>query len=100
MTLLDARLRGIVTFVSESDKEYMFLFTGTQWTGEQSECSEGTLEWVPKEQVLSLPIWEGDRLFFRLLNEDSAFFSLKLVYDGDRLVSSELNGIPWGSDSV
>ena len=54
--------------------------------GELTECSEGTLEWVDKEKVLSLPTWEGDHLFLeRLLSDDPQFFSLKVVYEGDHL---------------
>ena len=38
-------------------------------------------------------LWEGDKIFFRLLEESEEFFSLKLVYDGtDRLVEAILNG--------
>ena len=54
--------------------------------GELAECREGTLEWVDKEKVLSLPTWEGDHLFLeRLLSDDPQFFSLKVVYEGEHL---------------
>ena len=55
-------------------------------------CKEGVLEWVPKEKVTELPIWEGDKIFFRLLNGDRPYFSLKLVYDGDTLKQAVLDG--------
>ena len=45
---------------------------------------------MEKDEGLSLPLWEGDREFLRLLREDAPFFSLKLVYQGDKLVSSKL----------
>ena len=98
LTLTDWRYRGIVTFVSEGwETEYMHLFTATQWTGEMAaDCDEGVLEWVPKEKVESLPIWEGDKIFFRLLNEDRPFFSLKLSYRGDALVYAALDGREMG----
>ena len=93
LTLHDLQLRGIVTFVSnEWDNEYMFLYTCTQFSGELTECKEGNLEWVSKDKVCDLPIWEGDKIFFRLLNENAPFFSLKLCYEGDKLVSAALNG--------
>ena len=57
-----------------------------------SDCNEGVLEWVPKGEGESLPIWEGDKIFFRLLNEDRPFFSLKLSYQGDTLVYAALDG--------
>ena len=70
----------------------MHLFTSDSYIGELIDCDEGELEWVPKDKVPELPIWEGDRIFLRLLAEDFPFFSLKLAYEGDRLVSAVLNG--------
>ncbi len=95
-TLTSYQFRALVTFVSGGGvTEYMSLFTADGFTGEPIECNEGTLEWVDKEAVLKLNIWEGDKIFFRLLNERKDFFSLKLVYDGgDRLVSAVLDGEP------
>ena len=55
-------------------------------------CREGVLEWVPKEKVEQLPIWEGDKIFFKLLNEEHPWFSLKLVYEGDVLRQAVLDG--------
>ena len=94
LTLTDYRLRGIVTFDCEGQETlYMYLFTASAWTGELSECSEGELEWVPKKKVYSLPIWEGDKIFFRLLEEGRPFFSLKLSYDAqDVLLRAALDG--------
>ena len=94
LTLTDYRLRGIVTFDCEGQETlYMYLFTASAWTGELSECSEGDLEWVPKKKVYSLPIWEGDKIFFRLLEEGRPFFSLKLSYDAqDVLLRAALEG--------
>lgn len=93
-TLTSYRYRGIVTFVSGNGvTEYMSLFTADGYTGEEITCDEGELEWVDQEEVLRLNIWEGDKIFFRLLNEDHPFFSLKLVYDGhDKLVYAALDG--------
>ena len=65
-TLTSYRLRGIITFISDRwEGEYMYLYTADGFTGEMISCDEGDLEWVPKDQVLSLPIWEGDRMFFQ-----------------------------------
>lgn len=95
LTLTSYRCRGIVTFVSsEYETEYMHLFTADAWTGSLTECSEGTLEWVRKKDVPRLPIWEGDKIFLRLLAEDAPFFSLKLSYEGERLTAAALNGVP------
>lgn len=79
--------RGIVTFVSDQfGTEYMHLFTATEYEGEINyDCNEGSLEWVKKCDINNLPIWEGDKIFFELLEKEKRFFSLKLCYDGDRL---------------
>ena len=93
-TLTSYRYRGLVTFVSGNGvTEYMSLFTADGFEGTSIECNEGVLEWVSKEDVLNLNIWEGDKVFFKLLNERKSFFSLKLVYDGgDKLVHVALDG--------
>jgi len=93
LKLTSFRLRGIVTFSTDVyPTEYMFLFTADGYTGEIGECNEGNLEWVKKSEVYDLPIWEGDKVFFRLLEEDVPVFSLKLRYEGDKLVETMLNG--------
>lgn len=85
----DLKYRGIVTFVSdEYGTEYMHLFTSDSFDGEITrECVEGELVWVKKEKIKDLPIWEGDKIFLDLIKDDVPFFSLKLTYSGDRLVS-------------
>ena len=93
LTLTRWRYRGIVTFVSDQwDGEYMHLFTADGFTGQLKNCDEGELEWVEKQRLLTLPIWEGDKIFLRLLDSEQPFFSLKLCYQGERLVSAALNG--------
>lgn len=93
-TLTSYRFRGIVTFVSGNGvTEYMSLFTADACEGEPVPCDEGELEWVDIQDIGKLNLWEGDRIFLRLLAEDAPFFSLKLVYDGqDHLISAALNG--------
>lgn len=87
------RYRGIVTFVSDRwETEYMHLFTAHSWEGEMHPCDEGELAWVEKSAVCSLPIWEGDKIFLKLLAENEPFFSLKLRYEGESLVFAALNG--------
>ena len=87
------RFRGLVTFTADNTPtEYMCLYTADAWTGEMTECREGALEWVDKDKVCSLNIWEGDKIFFRLLEEEAPFFSLKLRYEGDCLKEAVLDG--------
>ncbi len=87
--------RGLVTFVSDTwGTEYMHLFHSADFTGTVKDCDEGVLEWVDKKALLTLPIWEGDRIFLRLLDTDRPFFSLKLRYEGERLCEAVLDGKP------
>lgn len=92
-TLTSYRFRGIITFIYKNVVEYMNLFTADAFTGDPIPCDEGELKWVPKDDILNLNLWEGDRIFLKLLAEDAPFFSLKLVYDGnDNLIEQTLNG--------
>ncbi len=86
--------RAVITFVSErGDYELMSLFTAKCPEGEPKECDEGRLEWVKKSDVFDLNIWEGDKIFFLLLQESEKFFSLKMAYDKeDRLKEAILDG--------
>lgn len=93
-TLTSYRYRGLVTFVfADIEMEYMSLFTADGFEGEPIPCNEGVLEWVDIENVWNLNLWEGDKIFFRLLDEDVPFFSLKLVYSKEgKLEYAALNG--------
>lgn len=93
LTLTSWKLRGIVTFVSDRwVTEYMFLYTADGFEGEMTACDEGKLRWVPKKDLLTLNLWEGDKIFLKLLAKDAPFFSLKLSYEGDDLVYAALDG--------
>ena len=97
LTLTDYRFRGVVTFLTDGgwEGEYMYLFTARCWKGElDSACAEGELEWVSKDRVLQLPIWEGDKIFLELLAREYPVFLLTLEYAGDRLIRAELDGRP------
>jgi len=93
LTLTDYTYRGIVTFVSDRwPTEYMHLFTADGFTGTLKTCDEGELEWLAWDMLTKIPHWEGDEIFLRLLKQDVPFFSLKLCYEGERLVQAVLNG--------
>ena len=94
LILTSWRYRGIVTFISaRGETEYMSLFTADGFRGEVGECSEGVLRWIDRKEVMDLNLWEGDRIFLRLLEKERPFFSLKLVYDeNDRLTEALLDG--------
>ena len=84
LTLTSYKFRGVVTFVSGDELcEYMALYTADGFEGEIKPCDEGELHWVKKSDLFDLNLWEGDKIFLKLLIEDAPFFSLKLVYNED-----------------
>ena len=93
LTLTDYRFRGIVTFITDRyETEYMHLYSAYDWEGDQIVCNEGDLEWLDQSAVFDLKLWEGDKIFFQLMQHDAPFFSLRLEYVGDELVSYALDG--------
>ena len=93
LTLTNYRMRGIVSFCPQgAEDEYMFLYTADAFEGELTECNEGVLAWVEKEKIMEKELWEGDRVFLKLLQQEAPFFSLKLSYEGERLVQAVLDG--------
>lgn len=93
LTLTSWRCRGVVTFLNEGDEgEYMYLFTADGFEGEQISCDEGDLQWVSRDFLGSLPMWEGDRIFLELLWLDAPFFLLTLRYRQGTLTEAVLNG--------
>lgn len=94
LKITDYKFRAVITFVNDIyQTEYMHLFTASGFTGNISECSEGELEWVEKEKLYDLALWEGDKIFLRLISDNNhPFFSLKLVYSKDKLKDAILNG--------
>ena len=95
--LRNFKFRGIVTFIFEKFgkeiAEYMHLFSAKNVAGEPIDCNEGVFEWVDKNKVYDLSLWEGDKIFLKLLENRSDFFSLKLVYDSDeKLIEVLLDG--------
>ena len=95
LTLTSYRFRGIVTFITDGleEAEYMHLYTSNDFEGNLISCNEGTLEWVPKKEIYNLNLWEGDRIFHRLLDDDAPFFSLKLVHKGNQLIEAIKSGL-------
>lgn len=91
LTLTKYDFRGIVTFVSDKwESEDMYLYTADGFSGELTEsCDEGVLKWVKWSDVPNLPQWEGDKVFFDLIAENTPFFKLRLEYRGDTLIKKE-----------
>ncbi len=92
LTITKYKLRCLVTFVSDKwETEHMYVYTATEFTGElKKECSEGELHWVDKDKILELPTWEGDRIFYEKMLKTDEFFTVKVEYKGDKLVSYKI----------
>ena len=109
--------RAIIAFNSDEwEHERMFLFTADDFevvsgkgvseedaergrrvlraleTGEVLSGAEGDLNWIPKDEIMDLNLWEGDRLFLKKVAEDEPFFFMRLEYHGDDLVESHVGG--------
>lgn len=89
LSILNPLLRAKLYFVNDEYEELIYLYTATEFFGELIECNEGILEWVRKEDVLKLNIWEGDKVFLDLLVKDDSYFELKLYYKNDQFVGWE-----------
>ena len=88
LTLNNCKLRSVITFVSnEAQTEQMFLFHCTDFSGELIDCNEGELAWIPIPEIFNLNLWEGDKVFLKKMMDTDEFFLLKLVYEGDTLVT-------------
>ena len=93
LTLTSFRFRGIITFSTDTfPAEYMCLYTADGFEGELTECTEGLLKWIPKDKILDLILWEGDRIFLKMLLEDAPFFSMKLHYVEESLSQVQIDG--------
>ena len=93
LTLIKPEYRGLLTFVSDKwPTEYIHLFYANNFSGKLIECDEGNLEWVPINDIYSLPLWQGDKIFLKLIEDKAPFFSLKLQYEGEALINAVLNG--------
>ena len=93
LRLTSWQCRGVVTFLQEGGEgEYMYLFTAEEFEGNLHDCPEGDLQWVSREFLYRLPLWEGDRIFLDLLWRNAPFFLLTLRYRGEVLTQAVLNG--------
>jgi 8-oxo-dGTP diphosphatase len=84
-------LKGFLTFplFARNEDWYAFVFVIDEFAGELIDSPEGDLEWIDDDKLLSLNLWEGDRLFLPLLDQPG-LFSGKIIYQDGRLVSHSL----------
>ncbi len=77
------RMRGVLTFPAFNGEEdwYVYVFTARKFTGVlKKSCHEGDLFWIEDSNLMSLPLWDGDRIFMKWLDSNK-FFSGKFVYN-------------------
>lgn len=92
LTLNSCNLRAVITFVSSIyEAEHMYLFTSDDFEGNLIDCNEGKLEWVEKEKVKELNSWEADKIFLEKLENNADFFTMKVEYEGDKLINYKVN---------
>ena len=91
LTLTRFHLHGIVKFISDTwEDEDMYLYSADGYEGcVRDDCDEGELAWIPKDKVLDLPTWEGDRYFLAPLLEGRERINMLVEYEGDTLVRHE-----------
>ena len=89
LTIQDPEFRAKLYFINDEYEELIYLYTASKFSGELIECNEGYLEWIKKEDILKLNIWEGDKIFLDLLLKDYSYFELKLYYKNDKFVGWE-----------
>ena len=88
----DLQLRGTISWPGfgpngEDWLGFVFLITAFEGTAPESN-DEGTLEWLPVETIMDLPMWEGDRQFLPLVFDDDArAFHGVMPYRDGRMVS-------------
>lgn len=78
---------GRLDFLNDAyPAERMYLYKVTSFEGELIDCDEGELAWVKKDEMLSLPMWEGDRAFLPLLEKEEEHpMRMNLIYRGGKL---------------
>lgn len=86
LVVVNPVLKGILTFPAFDEIEdwYCFVFVARQFTGELIDSSEGSLRWVPDTELMSLNLWEGDRIFIPWLDQPG-MFSAKFTYEHGKL---------------
>ncbi|MBR5732964.1 MAG: 8-oxo-dGTP diphosphatase [Lachnospiraceae bacterium] len=84
---------GVVEFRNdawEDEDMYLYLADGFKVPdGGDSDCTEGDLKWIPKDEILKLSLWAGDRYFLEPMLRGEKDLNMRLTYSGDTLISAE-----------
>ncbi len=93
LTLKSYSLKCLITFdFGKFETEYMYVFTSDDFNGTiNNSCKEGELKWVDKDKIMELNLWEGDKIFLEKIQNNAPFFTVKMQYDGDKLIKYTIN---------
>lgn len=85
LTLIDAKMKGLIKFKYKGNLEYIFVFYSNNFTGNLiKDCNEGTLKYINKDEVLKLNLWESDYEFLNeILSYNDDFFIYNVEYDNN-----------------
>jgi 8-oxo-dGTP diphosphatase len=97
LIIKDPELKAVLSFPDEGDSPFgeewlVFVFYTNSFSGTlTTDCPEGLLEWIPKNELTELTTWEGDRLFTPRILE-SGCFSAKFIYSRKSLLDYTFSG--------
>ena len=92
LTIINPKLHGFISFPMFDMVEdwYVFIFTAKNYEGKIITSNEGNLKWIRNEDLFSLNLWEGDKIFMNWLYEDK-FFSSKFIYENGEFIDYKVN---------
>ncbi|MHC1736727.1 MAG: NUDIX domain-containing protein [Ignavibacteriaceae bacterium] len=92
LKIRDPKLKGLLTFPSFDgiDDWYVFVFVAEDFSGDIIDSIEGDLHWIKNDELLKLPLWEGDQVFLDWFNKKS-FFSAKFNYKEGKLIDHSVS---------
>ncbi len=99
LMIKNTRLHGLITFpmFDGVDDWYVFIFTASEFEGKLIPSNEGNLKWIKNEELFSLNLWEGDKIFLEWVFKDESnpgkdmFFSAKFNYDNGNFLDYKVS---------
>ncbi len=65
------------------------LFRAKEYEGTLIDCVEGELEWVKKDSLLELNLWDGDQYFLQHLDTEKFFFA-QFHYQNGKVINHSI----------
>ncbi len=92
LKIKDYSFLGTIYFLNDTyEDEKMYLFEIRSFSGNlKGSCEEGEFVFAKKEEMLKLPLWEGDKYFLKFIGSTlSSPFELTLIYKGEKIEKVE-----------